>query len=179
MHRVSCNCTIECNCSVEPLLILVKPPQVISLDLQKYDGVILFVVLVVSDVDAPFFLWETPHTHPQPLLQSLFCHCSCWVYGCQVCCCHFHPNWKHLKKIGSQSANLLLSQNNATLVTVIGGWHREATTSNVSLLLVVFVFHSLSSSSSVAVLVDFINNREPDATVWPCTGILALLYDCD
>jgi hypothetical protein len=45
---------------VEPLLILVKPPQVISLDFQKYDGVFLFVVLVVFDVDAPFFSERPP-----------------------------------------------------------------------------------------------------------------------
>ncbi len=52
MHYVSCNCTIEVYLSVEPLLILVKPPQVSSLDHQKYLGVILVVALVVADVDA-------------------------------------------------------------------------------------------------------------------------------
>ena len=38
-----------------PLLILVKPPPVSSLDSQKYHSVILIVVLVAANVDAPIF----------------------------------------------------------------------------------------------------------------------------
>ncbi len=55
MHCASGRCPIECSCQVEPILILVKPPQVSSLDPQKYLSVVLIVVLVVVNVDAPIF----------------------------------------------------------------------------------------------------------------------------
>jgi hypothetical protein len=40
---------------VEPLLILVKPPQVGSLDPHKYLAVVLIVVLDVADKNEPIF----------------------------------------------------------------------------------------------------------------------------
>jgi len=45
---------------VKPLLILVEPPQVSSLDPQKYLCVVLIVVLFAANADAPIFSWR-PH----------------------------------------------------------------------------------------------------------------------
>lgn len=73
---------------MEPLFILVvKPPQVSSLDPQKYDVVILVVVLVVSDDKSPIIfsgtLGDPTHMHPQPPPQSIFCLC-CRFRICQM-----------------------------------------------------------------------------------------------
>ena len=54
---------------METILILVKPPQVNSLDPQKYLGVVLFVFLLCG---CTYFFWETQCMHPQPPLQSIF-----------------------------------------------------------------------------------------------------------
>ncbi len=47
---------------MEPNLILVKPPQVFSLDPQKYLSVIFIVVLIAVNVNAPIFPVR-PHTN--------------------------------------------------------------------------------------------------------------------
>ncbi len=71
---------------------------------------------------------------------------------------------------------------NATLAIVVGGGQQESTTSNAFLLVVVCGFIVGFVSFVViflvrAVLADFIDDREPDATVRPCTRNLGLLFD--
>jgi hypothetical protein len=73
-------------------------------------------------------------------------------------------------------------QHNAALAIVTGGVQGEATTSNAHLLVTVcsFIVGFVSFVVIIpfhAVVVNFINDREPDATVRPCTRVLGLLLD--
>jgi hypothetical protein len=169
---------------VQPFLILVEPPQVGFLDPHKYLAVILIVVLVITDENEPIFCWTIPGTHPQPSPQSIFC-CCLWVHGCQVCCCCCHPHCQHLKTIESQSTNFHLSQNQCRPCKCRrggGGGHGEAPNYISCLLfaidgLIVVVISVGVVALLHAVVDDFIDDREPDATVWPSACILDLLLD--
>ena len=84
---------------MELLLILVKSPQVCPLDPQKYLGVVLVVVLVVADADAPNFSGR-PHARILSLLfnqyfvvilvESADARCAVLIdsgqMGAPVCC---------------------------------------------------------------------------------------------
>ncbi len=56
---------------MESLLILVKPPQVSSLDPQTYLIVVLIVVLIVANDVAPIFS-RRPHAHVLSLLLNQY-----------------------------------------------------------------------------------------------------------
>ena len=75
-------------------------------------------------------------------------------------------------------------QHNAALAIVTGGVQGEATTttSNAHLLVAVcsFIVGFVSFVVVIplhAVVVNFVDDREPDATVQPCTRVLGLLLD--
>jgi len=77
---------------------------------------------------------------------------------------------------------LLWMFNTAALAIVTGGVQREATTSNAHLLVDVCRFIAGFVSFVVviplhAVVVNFFDDREPDATARPCTRVLGLLLD--
>ncbi len=55
---------------MEPLLILVKPPQVGSFDPDKYLTVVLIVVLVVADKNEPIFAGQSQARIHSPLLNQ-------------------------------------------------------------------------------------------------------------
>ncbi len=68
------------------------------------------------------------------------------------------------------------------ILAIVGGGHGETTTSNAGLLIVAcgFIFGLISFVVVFflpAVLVDFTDHIDPDATVRPCTRILGLLLD--
>ena len=73
-------------------------------------------------------------------------------------------------------------QHNAALAIVTGGVQGEATTSNAHLLVAVcsFIVGFVSVVVVIphhSVVVNFVDDREPDATVWPCTLVLGLLLN--
>ena len=84
--------------------------------------------------------------------------------------------------IGSQSTNLLLLHNQCHPQNFVRVGHKETTIPPLLASLLLFVV-SLPVFSSVfvlllrAVLVDFIDDRRPDATVQPCTCFLGLIRD--
>jgi hypothetical protein len=69
---ISCNCTIEVHCQVEPLLTLVEPPQVGFLDPHKYLAVVLIVVIVVNDKNEPIFAGQSQACIHSLLLNQYF-----------------------------------------------------------------------------------------------------------
>ncbi len=57
---------------MEPLLILVEPPQVSFLDPRKYLAVVLIVVLVVADENEPIFAGQSQARIHSLLLNQYF-----------------------------------------------------------------------------------------------------------
>jgi hypothetical protein len=126
-----------CSWQVKPLLIIVKPPQVISVDPQKYFGVVLVVVLVVANVDAALFSVR-PHTC---ILSLLFNQCFVVVLVELADASHAIVVAILIdsmqKQLGVNQQTSSYNRINATLATVIGVGHGETNTSNTCLLIVV------------------------------------------
>ena len=57
---------------MEPLLILVEPPQVGSFDLHKYLAVVLIVILDVADKNEPIFAGQSQARIHSLLLNQYF-----------------------------------------------------------------------------------------------------------
>ena len=130
-----------CSCHVKPLLIIVKPPQVSSLDPQEYLGVVLVVVFVSAKVSASIFS-ERPHT---PILSLLFTQYFVVVLvesaytRCDVIGAVFIDSiWTWL---GVNQQTSSYCRINAIIAIVVGGGHEESTTFHACHLVVGLQFH--------------------------------------
>ncbi len=149
--------------------MFVEPPQVSSLDFHNY---------LKDQLGLPFPCMNKTHGTDHYAGQHARMVDTNWVD---------RPGTKH-PTCSCGLVNALMNvvvvdvQRNAALPIVTGGVQGEATTSNAHLLVAVCSFIVSFVSFVVviplhAVVVNFIDDREPDATVRPCTRVLGLLLN--